>query len=1378
MLSLHAGYDVAYLTDAVGRVGTDYYLSAAEGGGEPPGFWAGKGAKALSLEGQVDAQVMRNLHHRSIGPDGAPLEMSNRAHTYGAASATLAERTEAEIQAKIAELGEFATEREIAEIRLTVAAKQSSNVPFFDFTLSMAKSISVTHASYIAAAKQAHEDGDQAEVLRCMRQADAIEEAVREGARQVVRSAERHAAYIRTGHHGGGQGQWRDAAGLTAAIFVQHTSRDGDPQLHAHIAILNRAQRADGEDTKWRTLDSRSLHRERLGIAARAGMVVEQRLLAARFSLVQREDGNGREIEGVSPATMRAFSSRRAAITPAIKRLADEYEAAHGHAPSRRALWSLRQWATVETRKSKHEVQRTAAEDLAAWEAQSAAAEVQILADVRVAVQEFGEAHEVASPCTADLHRGVRIAVHEVQRQNATWTASQLAWELFRAMPPRDAGTSTVELLQSMLTDALLGRVPEVEIVPLSPAPDVTDVSVLGVRDSDGVSVYRPPGEARYCTADMLDTEEFLIQSARRRVQQAVTDDEAAAAAAGLAGNQADVLRGLLTSKTAVTVLVGPAGTGKTYVMARFAEAWIQATGREVIGLTASTNAARQLALEGMSRTYNIAQFLGKLPDTDRTRGHVPVHAGDVLVVDEASQVSTADLLAIQVIASRVGARVILTGDTAQLPAVEAGGIMAEIATQQGHWKLQEVHRFTTSWEARASLAMRAGDIKAWMDYEVHGRIRHGPQNVTYAKAVELWVTDHLQGKESLLLAGSNAEAADLARLARAKLAEYGVIQAGAEITLADGNEAGTEDLVRARLNTTIEACGQPLTNRDTLRITGWSGRGQERAAIAERQTRDGWSAPFEVPVAYLAESAELAYAGNVFVAQGRTVRTGHLIVSPTLTRESLYTGMTRGWEENTAHVVTGPPPGLSPQEQAPPEAVIRAAMEREDAAVTATQTIRDAQAWATNSRHLFELWRALVHHETSPAVDAALQARLPEAEYQRYLTDPQRPVLHRQLREAQLAGHDVTEILDRVTQQSYEGARSIAAVLHGRVEKLGLEPGGKTTTWAERTPGLGGQSPPASEWRRDLEEAVAALDHRQLELGMAQLEKPEPWAVRYLGMPPKDPGPLRDDWMARIGQVASYREAAGHTDPEQAIGPYPGQNPELAEAYKASVRALEMQQEETVRSMPRGGLERRVETARQAQAWAPKPVDRDLMLAARAEKDAAVQAEAARQQARPVLAASAEALRARMAAERERLEIAQAARCEWEEANAAKLESAREAKAELARRGVRDEAAPEPAPEPEREPEPVAEAPEPARDEPVPESEPEPAAREPGPPQRDEAGQDLERARVQAQQQREADQAARQAEAERYETERAMAAWQEPEVRQREAEAESELEM
>ncbi len=61
MLSLHTGYDTAYLTDAVGSgaAARDYYTGAE---GEPPGYWQGQGARALGLVGLVDADVMRRLY--------------------------------------------------------------------------------------------------------------------------------------------------------------------------------------------------------------------------------------------------------------------------------------------------------------------------------------------------------------------------------------------------------------------------------------------------------------------------------------------------------------------------------------------------------------------------------------------------------------------------------------------------------------------------------------------------------------------------------------------------------------------------------------------------------------------------------------------------------------------------------------------------------------------------------------------------------------------------------------------------------------------------------------------------------------------------------------------------------------------------------------------------------------------------------------------------------------------------------------------------------------------------------------------------------------------------------------------------------------------
>lgn len=52
------------------------------------------------------------------------------------------------------------------------------------------------------------------------------------------------------------------------------------------------------------------------------------------------------------------------------------------------------------------------------------------------------------------------------------------------------------------------------------------------------------------------------------------------------------------------------------------------------------------------------------------------------------------------------------------------------------------------------------------------------------------------------------------------------------------------------------------------------------------RQRQDAtWTAPFKVPRSYLESSAELAYAGNIHVAQGRTMDTAHLLVTETLSR-------------------------------------------------------------------------------------------------------------------------------------------------------------------------------------------------------------------------------------------------------------------------------------------------------------------------------------------------------------------------------------------------------------------------------------------------------------------------------------------------------------
>ena len=195
--------------------------------------------------------------------------------------------------------------------------------------------------------------------------------------------------------------------------------------------------------------------------------------------------------------------------------------------------------------------------------------------------------------------------------------------------------------------------------------------------------------------------------------------------------------------------------------MAEFARLWTSFTGRRVIGLTTSTNAARVLEHEGLAESYNIAEFLGKTEGSDELRRPVPLHRDDVLVLDEASQLSTADLAMIQEAARQAGAWVIAVGDTAQLGAVDAG-------------------ECSTCWPPRSpprNCTRSAGSRPSGSGRPASGSVTviwlRSPPMTRTAGSGEPMRKPPTSGprrcgsRTVLLLAGSNAEAAELSRRGR-----------------------------------------------------------------------------------------------------------------------------------------------------------------------------------------------------------------------------------------------------------------------------------------------------------------------------------------------------------------------------------------------------------------------------------------------------------------------------------------------------------------------------------------------------------------------------------------------------------------------------------
>jgi hypothetical protein len=1283
--TLHAGHDVAYLTagqHAGGCAGAMSYYTAA---GEPPGQWAGKGAAALGLTGQVDPAVIARLYQHNIGPGGELLVKRRQFRAAGEreAAAVAAYRT----------AHPYASAVEVAEVRAAARGQDPHLVPYFDLTVDVVKSVSVLHASYRVAARQAHERGEPDQAAMLDTRADEIEAALLDAAREAVAWLERHATYTRTGHHSARTGEWRDGDGLVAGVFLHHITRDGDPHLHVHVAVWNRVQRADGADEKWRTLDSRSLHNQRLAVAPVTDRLVETRLSALGYAMVPRADGNGAEVGGVSRDVMDLFSSRSRALTPELEALIGQYQKIHGKPPSKRTIWLLGQQAAQNTRRTKAEARRTVAgqagaaeptqaQRLAAWEAQTIRRELQALSAVHEEVAWFAAAHGGRAPVVLDdaaRRRAARIAVAEVQRHHAAWSMAQLRFEVHRALPvlpPGADGEAVVTEVAMLAASGWAGT----EVIQVT-APDITDVTGLGVRAFDGGSIYRPPNQERFCTLPHLDTEEQILTAAKRTVLQLVTAERARTAVehTDLNAEQRDAVVTMLTATTATTALVAAAGAGKSHTMAGFARLWTSFTGRRVIGLTTATNAARVLASEGLAESYNIAEFLGKIEGSDELRRPVPLHRDDVLVLDEASQLSTTDLAMIQEAARAAGARLVLVGDTEQLGAVDAGGMFRLLAREVPCAELHEVRRFDAAWEAGASVRLRAGDFTGYTAYYRHGRMRGADQDAAMDRAASMWLADHLQGKIVLLLAGSNGEAADLSRRVQAKLIQLGTVRRP-QAALADGNQAGTGDLIRARLNTKINAGGQELTNRDTLRVTGWKGPSAE----VQRRELDGtWTSPFLVPRAYLAHSAELDYAGNTHVGQGRTVDTAHLLVTGTLSRRSLYVGLTRGRESNTAHIVTGntAPPGHPPYQQASPESVVKAILDREDADLSATEQIRHAQDRAGGTGHLLTLWTAAVRPSLYPRIDEQIKARLTESQAWRYAREHSRPVLQQRLRAAQLAGHDISAVIGQITAAPMDGVRSISSVLYGRLRQLQLPDLGHDLTWVQRTPA---DAPAVAH------ELAAGLDLRARALGDQLAASPEPWLARRLGVLAPHASPLlREDYARRAAAAAAYREAAGITDPGQAISPEPHRgNPDLDRLRRAAIRALEIRDEtEIIRGMTHGELEARILAADRALASAPPDVSQELRLATQAEADAWQQSADAQIKHDPAGSAGAAALARHLAAQCEQLEAANARYEKWAAGTSSRRDAAGKARAELERRELTQQTAGQRQAEPEDEP-------------------------------------------------------------------------------------------
>lgn len=1194
--------------------GAAEYLTSAAERGEPDGVWFGAGFEALGLPFEagdtaaaddvraVFGQLRYPEHVVEGSTEKTPVFLGSKPRKFRTAAQIVADALKEEPNASAERRFEIET-----------SANRNTRTPtaYYDVTFSPVKSVSMYYTALLAAG-----DNDGAETVRW-----AHDEAVR----IALSSVQSDVAYVRSGRHEGrgpaGRtvGQWEAATGLAAVVYGHHTNRDGEPQLHSHAGVLNRAATADG---RVLALDGQAFRPVKEALSAAYTRAYQQLLTERMGVLFQlRPDGLAREIAGFDPELLAQASTRTLErVRPAVAELVEAYTARHGRAPGPRARRALVEQAVKGTREPKRGLAGPAA--VLAWttgqpgRAATLAAALDAVDEVVMTAAANGthpvsahgdhaqaiDGREAALEVLAVIGAGRAVSGHntlvgegaatlagtvaiaieagvaDVQSRYATWTVGNLTAAIDDHLGDHAAALGVAAAARpafmATLTEAVLAAPGQFGIVQVSasdPVPVPDELRRLGAG-GDGRSMFRAHIDERYATTAAVTAEERLLGYSRTDSLTPLPANRlvelgAVLGVQKLSADQAAVVAGVLGSGRTVDVLVGPAGTGKSHTVGALATVWAGEHGGRVLGLATAEMAARNLAelgLEGM----NTAQWRQRfLPDPSTGEVRDRLHAGDLVVVDEAGMSTTVELVEISDAAAAAGAKVLLVGDHHQLQPVGAGGMFAHLADQENALELDTVHRFRHGWEAEASLQLRVGDVAAVAAYADRGRLRTGTVEEMSEHAVRGHMADMLDGKDALLIVGTNRTAAEMSRQVHETLVDLGRVSPDVLATVSRGgveNKIGVGDLIQAtrndrrlRVDPAPDGTVGEVLNKERYTVIGLS---RDGAILA----RDQRGAVAHLTPEYVEKHVILGYAVTAYAAQGVTVDVGRGLLDRDATRESVYVPISRGRENNLLYMVTEQAPDGHDQRRIEDTPVQRLTdiLARSDVAEAAL-TVREVAEHDTAS---FETLGALINQvsmRASGGRNADILAELLTDEQMERLQDED--AYGRMLAAvygAELDGHDPRALLTEAVQcRGFDDAESIAKVLHWRVGELTtdrapengtVEPEHDWTAVADTlAPG------PVRDYLHQLGELAA---DRQSALGTEIALEPPQWALdRLPDVPDQDDTEARHAWEHRAGVVAAYREYRGIPEHQSSLGQAPPtQQPFAYALWREATEALD----------------------------------------------------------------------------------------------------------------------------------------------------------------------------------------------------------------------------
>jgi conjugative relaxase-like TrwC/TraI family protein len=900
--------------------------------------------------------------------------------------------------------------------------------------------------------------------------------------------------------------------GMLAVGFDHRTSREGDPLLHTHLVIANRVQ---GPDGRWTALDGRDLYRHRLAADTIYRATYQRQLsrsLGVEWKVADRH-GN-RELQGMPEELVRGFSKRTGQIDQAIDRLAGD---GRGRTPR------LVKWAVQATRKPK---QDESPDTL------------------------YGRWRTEAVDRGVDVDTLVREVTGRTPNRDQDWTVSNaVAGGLFDWLAGSEGLTATASTFTRPDVLVALGA-------GLAGAGR-TQLEALADRflAERAVSVVadRALEERRWSTPDLLAVEQRLVTSATGRTgeqaarvsHQAVRDALASHPTAG--ADQQAMVRDLCQGGQGAALVVGRAGTGKTFALGVARHAW-QLDGYRLLAAAPTGIATMSLQSEGFEDVATCDRLLG-----DLEHGREALDSRTVLVIDEAGMVGSRKLTRLLEHAQQARAKVVLVGDDRQLAAIDAGGGFRALRLRLGASELTENRRQYQAWEREALELVRGGLVEqAVAAYRAHDRVVAADSKpaATLALLQDWWtayqVAERDPAQEVVVLAARRTEVDRLNTACQELLAARGRL--GGDRLQVEDRQLAVGDRVVCGKNA-IGELGVANGSRGTITALD----PQARSLTIRLDGHD--DREVTLPRSYLdsrgrnerSRRVDLAYATTGHRAQGLT--RGRALVRLTGTEDVnwLYVQLSRARQDTRLYAVVGPEPqgggelDLPDHEQPDGYVQLAQALSRAGGQTLAIDTpsspdlqqLSMSELRAERDRLRRQLDQAPRDRSRELARASAHREQAEQA-----LTAHQQPSSRQptaMLRWLRRGGHPSAEVPGGLAVATQQANRA-----HDREREL-RQHQQRRHGWLEANAHLGPQ----------YRQVVRALAWQRRATGLAVEADRPVYVLEALGPVPESTRGRRA-WRQAAGEIEQYRRSYQITDPDWALGPEPHDPAQRADRQRA----------------------------------------------------------------------------------------------------------------------------------------------------------------------------------------------------------------------------------